>query len=365
MTISDKEIVVISNEPWGEIWYSKQNYAFELARTNRVLFVNPCSKWKFSNLFRMRTEFKIVHPNLTVLTYTNLLPSLNKGLFLLNNFLISKKLKFALKKRGIEAFLFWNFDPHRLCTPAAMGAGLSVYHCVDKYDLRHYGEKYLCRNSDHIFIVSEEFRETYSKLNPSVSLLTHGISSDEFTRDDSPSTAAKDAILYVGNIDSRLDFELIEKALIQFPEERFVFVGKENLDPTNLFSKRIFTEKKYPNLITTGPIHFKKLKNYIADSKCCIAFMSKEYNGNQISHHKIFLYLAHGKPVFSCVFTEYVSIRELLYMNDDNRMTLTSLQQFLQEGEADSLKEKRIIHASSHRFQAILERAGDLLYKHS
>jgi hypothetical protein len=244
-----------------------------------------------------------------------------------------------------------------------MGAEHSIYHCVDKYDLRHFGEKTICTNVDHIFIVSEEFRETYSKLNPSVSLLTHGISADEFERETSPPTVALNSILYVGNIDSRLDFGLIEQALIQFPKEQFVFVGKEILDPANEFSSRIFVEKRYPNLIATGPIPFKKLKNYISDAKCCIAFMNKEYNGNQISHHKIFLYMALGKPVFSCQFSEYIKIAELLYMKNDNKVTLKSLQHFLAHGEEEGLKARRIAHAASHQFQVVLERAGDLIFK--
>ena len=49
--IKGKNIIIVSNEPWGDIWYSKHHYAYELNKTNQVLFIDPPRKWSFWNLF--------------------------------------------------------------------------------------------------------------------------------------------------------------------------------------------------------------------------------------------------------------------------------------------------------------------------
>jgi hypothetical protein len=362
MPIRNKQIVIASNEGWGDIWYSKHNYAFELSRTNEVIFLNPCTRWRLKNLWSFNTSFQSISPGLQVMTYTNILPALNSWLFFLNNKLVSKKIKQKLKEINFSDFLFWNFDPHRLCDPAALGAAKSVYHCVDKYDLRHFGEGTLCRKSDHIFIISEVFRETYSKLNPSVFLMPHGISKDEFTPEPEVPGPALHAILYIGIIDKRLDFDLIEKALIRFPDQRFTFIGGEVLEPENAAARRIFVEKKYPNMTALGVVPFKKIKNLLAQAQCCIAFMNRKHNGNLISHHKIFQYLALGKPIFSCQFSEYKTISHLLYMNDEPEGLLQSLSAFLAGGEDPSLAQERIRYASNFRFDILLDEAGKFLY---
>ena len=54
MKLEDQPILVVSNEPWGEVWFSKHNYAFELSRKNRVLFVDPPKRWRPANVFSLR-----------------------------------------------------------------------------------------------------------------------------------------------------------------------------------------------------------------------------------------------------------------------------------------------------------------------
>ena len=51
MKSNGQTIFIISNEHWGPVWYSKHHYANELSASNIVYFINPPSKWKFTNLF--------------------------------------------------------------------------------------------------------------------------------------------------------------------------------------------------------------------------------------------------------------------------------------------------------------------------
>jgi glycosyltransferase involved in cell wall biosynthesis len=363
MIIENKQVVIVSNEPWGDVWFSKHNYAYELSRKNEVVFINPCGKWSIKNLFHFHITMNTVSPNLKVLSYTNFFPALNSFFFNLNDRLVSVKINKYLKKQNFQSFLLWTFDPYRLCDPAILGAGKSVFHCVDKYDFTHFGEKTIYEKVDYIFLVSNEFRNDYLPYHKPLFLCPHGISSDEFDANSGPKTEAAGAVLYIGNIDQRLDYSLLERALIRFPEHRFVFIGKERFVSGNAIANRIFRDKKYPNLVCLGVIPFKKLKNYISDSLCCIALMDKDHKGNLISHHKIFQYLAQGKPVFCNRFSEYADASKLLYMSNDPEALLNSMQHFFGLGENELLAKERIHYASAYKFQTLLEKAGTVLYE--
>ncbi|MBS1942904.1 MAG: hypothetical protein JST38_18725, partial [Bacteroidetes bacterium] len=83
--------------------------------------------------------------------------------------------------------------------------------------------------------------------------------------------------------------------------------------------------------------------------------------GNNISHHKIFQYMAMGKPVFSTVFSEYLPIRHLLYMNDDRQALRAGLSRFLLTGEPEGLHAERIAHARTKSFEATFRAIGNFM----
>ena len=150
MKLIEKKILIISNEHWGEVWYSKQHYAHELSKNNCVYFIDPCAKWRPMNLFHNKPTIKKVQDNIFVIKYVNFLPALNMLLFRINNFLVSKSLKGLFIKNQFENFVYWSFDPCRLYNPSMMGSQLSIFHAVDPYRLTFFGEKFIYKNVDVI-----------------------------------------------------------------------------------------------------------------------------------------------------------------------------------------------------------------------
>src|SRR5215216_5648547 len=92
MKLVNQNILIISNEPWGNIWYSKHNYANELSKKNKVFFLNPPMPFKFSNFLNFKIKEEKVSDTLTILQYSNLLPVSFAGLWKLNDKLILKRL---------------------------------------------------------------------------------------------------------------------------------------------------------------------------------------------------------------------------------------------------------------------------------
>ncbi len=368
MSFNEKAIIVTSNEPWGDLWYSKQNYAYELSKTHQVIFINPPQKWKVKNLLLPHFYLEEYTANLRILNYQNTLPIINNFFNRINNYIISKRIKFYLKRNGFTDYILWAFDPQRLYNHKVLGAVFGVYHCVDYYYFKFIGETELCKNSDVLFATSQRYIDEYKDFQIPKYIVPHGISSEEFEINPEESLKAvlpvEDYALYVGVIDRRIDYELLEKALIRFPELPFVFIGPVRIPNDSISAKRIFEDKKYKNLLAIGSKHFKTLKYYINKARFCISFMDMKMHSNTVHHHKTLVYLTQGKPIFSPTFTEYKDLSNIIYLNDSYEGLLNMIDKFLKEGEDKSLSKKRMEYAKRFTFEQVLEDATNILNKY-
>ncbi len=346
MKLINKTILIISNEPWGDIWYSKHNWAFELSKNNKVFFVNPPKKWKFSNLFTSNVSINNYTDNLYILNYNNRLPYTRFNiLFKINEFLVFKSLKKIFKNE--KDIVFWTFDPYRLINPKKMNLLTSIYFIADKYQIQR--EKQLINNVENILSVSKELTKDIK--NKPILNLSHGISESEFITEKKIND---NFILYIGGIDYRLDYETIEHLLKSFPKEKFLFIGKISEIDDNSF-KRIFIEKKYSNLEYKKAIHFKELKNYIYSAKICLAPMKKGVQGNSINHHKLLQYLSFGKPVLSAKFNDYKN-NDLLIEYINSNEAVDKLKLLLDKEENNDVKQKRINFAKQFLYSNLINK---------
>ncbi len=361
--LENKNIIVVSNEPWGEVWYSKHNYAYELSKRNRVVFVDPCKKWSFLNLFKRKISSYKVSESLEVLQYNNFLPS---RILNTNNRIVSRRIRKYLSRQDIHDPVFWSFDPFRLFEPQLITEGTIILHLVDKFRFANKAEDLICKNSEFMITCSSEITEAYKKYNKPTLTIPHGISKEEFFSDSIPDDvdANSNYGLYVGGIDHRLDYALIQRMLESNLETEFVFIGPLNLPEQNVTAHRLFSEGVFTNLRWLGPRPFKELKHYISSSGFCLAPMEQTVNGNTISHHKIFQYMAFGKPVFSIEFSEYRSFAHLLHMDNNPNQLVAKLTDFIHNGEDSEKAGSRIEKAKTHTYEALFQEIEEFLGNH-
>ena len=89
--LEGRTILIVSNEPWGDVWYSKHNWANELSQNNTVYFVNSPVRWTFKGLFQNKISVKNYSESLFILDYKNRLPLTRFNLlYKLNNYIVSK-----------------------------------------------------------------------------------------------------------------------------------------------------------------------------------------------------------------------------------------------------------------------------------
>lgn len=369
MKLQNKTILIISNEPWSEIWYSKHNWAWELSKSNIVFFINPAPKWKIKNLFTNNVFTEKITETLSVVNYNNRLPGNenNKIIFNLNNLIISKKINRFLDKLKCKNIIFWSFDPYRLVNPALLNCDFSIFHIADKYTNKSFPN--LIKNSDSILCVSPEFESISGVSEKPYLILNHAIPDDFFHLDHEVSlpscyTGEKN-LLFVGSVDFRLDFELIEFWANRFSDLRFIFVGPILYDNLDDSGKRIFIEKKYRNIISSGPVPFRQLKNYIAYADVNIAPMKMTVHGNLINHQKLLQYLAWGKPVVCPPFSDFKEHRDLLYEYTDNNSSLDALRNAINESKTDHLMKERINFAKGFSFSKQFAKIEELISKNA
>lgn len=353
--LENQTILIVANEPWGNVWFSKHNYAWELAKRNNVLFINSPQKWKFKNLFINKISSSQIHKTLSIVSIENYLPSSFPILMELNNFINSKRVKRFVSKQNSK-FILWSFTPLVFFRPKMLGCFLSIFHSVDMHWPKFYGTKIISEQADKLILISKEIEFEYTSVKKPKLIVPHGISPEAYELDDKKKKEVTKELeqygkfgLFVGSIDDRLDFHFIEQLAIKFPATNFIFIG-----PINILKKKnhlVLFHGKHKNIIPLGTRPYRDIKYYINLAYFCISPMEIDYPGNNISHHKTIPYLAQGKAIFSPPFKEYNNFYNLMYMNYDNSVLLKLLDEFIKNGEDLFLRDKRIDFSKSYLYE--------------
>lgn len=354
MKLENQTILIVSNEAWGPVWYSKHNYANELSKRNRVYFVDPPGKWHPKFLFKSKPIAKKIQNNLYLISYKNSIPASGrvKLLFHLNEWIISKRIKGFLKKHKVGKSLMWTFDPYRLVFPKKIGVDYALYHYADDY--HNYGFEILLKNVDLILSISPAFEEIISQTKKPYLITNHSISEKGFQTDESfilPSGIKNGYVLFIGTIDDRLDFSIIDAFIQCHPDLQFLFLGQKVFESWDDVGRKIFNENYYPNVYALGVVNFDDLRHYIARSLICIAPMIETVRGNHINHQKLLQYMAHGKEVVCPEFSDYKGRNDLLCFYNSPETALNAFQQALANASNQQKRESKIAYARSFCFE--------------
>lgn len=357
MKLKGKTILVISNESWGPVWYSKHNYANELSKNNKIYFIDPSPKFTLTSIFTSSVKIYPIKENLFLVKYKNIIPGYlrSKLLFHLNEIINSRRIYKAIVKKSTSKVILWSFDPYRFVFPKLLHVDFTIYHYTDDY--HNFGLNMILKKADVVLTISSMFLKEIIKNKKPFYITNHSISREEFKVDKNfieHKINDKDYILYVGTIDERVDFSVLEDLICAFPNEKFVFIGRVTSVLNTCFDN-IFIKAKYSNVKSLGVINFKDLRNYIAKSKICIAPMSETVRGNRINHQKLLQYLAQGKAVFCSSFEDY-KMNNILYQYVSVEETHKLFNKALIEANDPKLIKKRIEFAENYTFDKQINR---------
>lgn len=291
-------VILTSNEPWGKVWFSKQHYAYELSKLgHEVYFLNPCEKWRISNLFSFSLCIDSPHSNLNIISYKNNFPQkiFSRLFSRINDYINCLKIKKITPKD--RPTIWWLFDPYRFTYINSSILNLCVYHVADPY-MYLWQDIYHAKNADLILCTNLNYIPHYKTKHNNILHIPHGLSDEEQKIDENEVIRAKktygDFCIFVGSITKDLDLKMLKKICDE--NITIVIAGKEMH-----LSKDWEILKSKKNIHFLGEVHAKDIKHLIKASFAGLVIYSnsapkKDYVRTPL---KAVNYLAQRKPIIS------------------------------------------------------------------
>lgn len=330
--IKDRNILCISTPPWEANYASTTVQLMrELAKHNNVLFVNnpftikdvvdglkkkkavPVKKvFGFKERIKKlpvgngRDVFVLTPPMVLSIQF------LSKGflyhsLMQLNGWLVRSTVQRYLKKLNMQRDLISivSFNPAiGLEVGRRFDESLLLYLCYDEIQaaphLQKHGvwqEQEFGKMADATIVTSQGLYERKKELSGNCYIIKNAVDFPLFNTGFNPGIPQKAQVGFIGGIDRRLDYGLLEHLISSLPHVEFIFIG------------RIVTPdgaailQKYKNVVIAGPKNIIELPEYVKHFSVGIIPFRKTEFLKTVYPLKINEYLAAGVPVVSTNFS--------------------------------------------------------------
>lgn len=334
--LRDKVILLISPQPWGGLYISKNHYAIELSKSNIVYFLCPIPLPEHSSN-RITIQTSIESKNLFIINHKLFFPFQikfhAKPLFKLLMRLHTHRI---LKSIGRNIDIVWSFDLGNYF-PFSFFPKLTtkIFHPVDEPLNRDAIRS--AKNADVIFSVTHEILEKYKCYDVSRYFINHGLSYSFLPISD-PTEYIASAPLHVGISGNMrrndIDRHVLLSIIHNNPNIIFDCWGpyKKNKGgvrreerETNLFIERLLS---LPNVRLHGLVKPDCLSR--AYSKADAFLICYDVNKDQskgTNYHKVIEFLSTGKVIISNNITTYSNLPNIVQMVDsrENNNSLPAL----------------------------------------
>ncbi|MDB6055106.1 MAG: hypothetical protein JWN25_2629 [Verrucomicrobiales bacterium] len=321
----NKKILIISQQPWGEVKISKHHYALELlCMGNQVFFLNPPDP-----LLSRPVEVKPSPEGIHLVSYRPCFPFVirfhARPLF---DFLMRWQIKKILKEIGVQLDVVWCFEFNLFTDLSLFGAPVKIYHPVDPLSAPYQIAPAL--SATIVFAVSQDILDSFKKIPTPHHVINHGLSSAFVEPPLVPDFTQKLSSIkvgYVGNLSrSNVDLPLFRQLISDYPQVEFHIIGpmasKSNLGGEGSGETVAFLEfiNSSPNVICHGQKPPSEVARIIRDMDAFLLCYQKVPGIYDLSNsHKILEYLSTGKTVVSSRISTYEG-RDLLVMGEPEEM---------------------------------------------
>ncbi|MBV6645098.1 MAG: glycosyltransferase [Cyclobacteriaceae bacterium] len=336
-------IVCISMTTWnGDYMKTIVHMMGRLAHQNKILFVDYGFTWKdliWTICGKSKAPIRKmlgIDPRLVKVTYQgNELQHLTLPPLLPINWIPNRHIHDFLSKLQMRVAAYFIRSAMRvsnIVSPTVInafnpvyGIGLrgqlnekaTIYYCYDEISSacwckQHGGrlEVQFLKKVDLVVATSSALQKSKSRHHSNVKLIENGVDFPFFhTSYPRQKRKPRPLIGYIGSVDSRLDYQLLDDVITQNEHCDFAIVGR-------LVSKEASQMAQYPNVNLTGPVDVSTLPEWLGRMDCAIIpFKCDEFNRN-IYPLKINEYFAAGLPVVSTAFANLSPFEKLIYVAD-------------------------------------------------
>jgi len=307
----DFPLVVHSHLRWSFVWQRPQQIHSRLARRHPVLFVEePVISLPGETA---RLDLSEPWPNLVV-AQPRLPESGPDETGSLDREREIVRLLRQERPAGFDRAVHWFYSPQLTPQLDAFDRSTAVvYDCMDELTQFAFAprqlaerEKELLALADVVFTGGYELFRAKSRLHDNVHFFGCGVDFDHFHRAAEGADVAADLrpipaprLGYVGVIDERLDYPLIETLARENPDWSLVFVGPiVKVDPASL--------PHAANIHYLGARDYADLPSYLAGYQVCLMPFAMNEASQFINPTKTLEYLASARPVLSTPIRDVV-----------------------------------------------------------
>jgi glycosyltransferase involved in cell wall biosynthesis len=384
--LKNKDIICVSVSDWLKPWGSKQHLMTELAKANRVLYIEYQSSILdliihpryFLRILARINKLRKVNNNIYVYNPLPLLPFGYYCTFIcrINQYFFSLFIRRLIKRLSFKNPILWSYAPSAAYLVGKINEGMIIYHCGA--DFIH--EKINClrknaiskienrlANRAHIVLtLTKDLQRRFAELNSNTFYFPSAVDMDYFSRiresdTQEPQELAvikKPLIGVVGYLDGNiLDMDLLEYIARANPQWSIVMIGPlfRKIGLLHKFGNNknvYFLGEKPPASI---PLYLKYL------DVCLVPYIKSKFTSN-VSPIKLYEYLAMGKPVVSTFFSEDMNdYKSIIGIADDKGQFLKLIRVFLNhKGEKEEFM-VRINAAAENSWQKRLDFLSDKL----
>jgi teichuronic acid biosynthesis glycosyltransferase TuaH len=399
--LKNTDLIILSLMRWDAPYSSNSfSLAKEFAKNHRVFYIDhPFSLKDFickfnepavrkrrnallwgKNIYTKSEKFPknltMVTPRLTL--PINFLPAgaLYNRLSRINDNIIFNAIRQIIRDHKVKNFIFINgYDPF-FCRdfPADIKPFKKVYQSVDDLTQATYTAKHgtrleadIVKKYDITLTTSMELQRL--KLKQSTNVHYHPNAADfnnfktalsqKFPRPVELARAeGKKIIGYTGNIESRIDYELL-KAVIEYHHDKMIVM----VGPVTSDDHKTIGLSQYPNVIMTGGKKIDQLPAYLQYFDCALIPFKKNTLTRSIYPLKINEYLAAGRPVVSTNFSEDIeSFKDVIHIGRDIAEFVQKIDVAIHEHSPERVQ-ARIAVANSNTWSARVDRFWEIVEK--
>ena len=323
------KIIWFSEIKWSYLRTRKQHILSNFKDNDEILFVEPLS-------FNLKNNFNIsIEKNIKYITIPQIQ---NSDVKLFNVLLNLLPAKFILRKIGkylVQKLLNdTNFKPDKLIISNVywidslieLNKKLNIeiiYDCNDnplafpnsKNKLNYFTKT--LKYSDKVIIPFDSYKNFIpTKFHNKIKVISNGVDSKLLSfksNNDIINNLKKDKlneriVMYIGSIDTRLDYKLLQNVISDLPDMKFIFIGNVKRQVVNIFNKI----RSYKNVNYLSSINYYDIGKYLNYADVCIIPFQKNELSQYILPNKLFEYSLMKKPVIMTDFN-----RDLKNLNEN------------------------------------------------
>ena len=357
MIMKNQSIVCFAAGPWDSMWRNRHQIMSRLGKKNKVLYIEPqiqgiratigLLKRSIRNKKDKNESLKHIANGLWVYEYPYWVFKSQR--FILRGLGILLRI-FAiiivLKKLKMKSPILWVVEPRFGDVIKYLEKSLVCYHVVDNYaEAPYYPEtirkelaktdKIMLSIADLVIVTSPFLLKEKSKHHRNVHLVKNAVDYERFAALHSSNNFPKDMehipkpiIGYVGAVNEKLDYELLDTITRKRPQWSFVFIGDYYNPSSPAYYK--FVHEHTPNVFLLGRRDVMDVPPYIHGCDVCIMPYRRDDYVEAIDSLKLYEYFACEKPV---VATNIAAVREhsqVVYIAEDANDFMVKLEKAMQ-----------------------------------